>query len=141
MFQNDYVMRLIKQVVQAIARMLTLSNEGSYDEAMRQAETAWELLGVPEELTTIVDSATLADMLRHPEKIRAASDLSRQQGDVIKAKRDPITAVSHYRRALELALEARARDPRDEDYETIRELVKRVPQEYLPPEYQARPAD
>jgi hypothetical protein len=49
-----------------------------------------------------------------------------------------MNAVACYRRALELMLEVRAQDPKDEDLETTRELVKRVPQEYLPEEYRVR---
>lgn len=137
MFQNDYVMRLIKQVVHAIARMLELSEQGDHDKALRQAETAWELLGVPQELVSVVDTATLADMLREPDKMRAAAQLSYEQGNVIKSAKDPMTAVAHYRRALELYLELRTRAPKDEDLEAVQHLVTLVPQEYLPEKYRA----
>lgn len=137
MFQNDYVMRLIKQVVEAIAKMLKLSDDGEYDKALSQADSAWDLLGVPQELVTVVDSATLADLLRHPDKIRAAAQISYEQGRALKAKKDPVTAVAHYRRALELYLEIRTRDPQNEDLERIRHLVKLVPQDYLPEKYRA----
>jgi hypothetical protein len=138
MFENDYVMRIVKQVAEAIARMLNLSDDGDHDRALREADDAWDLLGVPRELVAAVDTRTLAGLLRGPEGMRLAAELSLNEGKVLEAKRDPMNAFASYRRALELILEARARAPKDDDLELIRYLVKRVPQEYLPEEYRLR---
>jgi hypothetical protein len=138
MFENDYVMRIVKQVAEAIARMLKLADDGDHRRALREADDAWELLGVPRELVSAVDTRTLAGLLRGPEAMRLAAKLSVSEGDVLTAGRDPMNAVACYRRALELMLEVRAQDPKDEDLEMTRELVKRVPQEYLPEEYRVR---
>jgi hypothetical protein len=135
MFENDYVMRIVKQVVEAIARMLQLSDGGDHERALREADDAWELLGVPRELVAAIDTSTLAGMLRRPEAMRLAAELSVNEARVLEAKGDPMNAFACYRRAIELILEARTLAPKDEDLELIRELVTRVPQEHLSDKY------
>ena len=130
-------MRVIRQFVEAVARMLKLRDSGDLEAALREGDSAYDLLGVPREICDVVDTETLAGLLRHPEMMRAAAKLFREEAVIYERKRDPVTAFAKRRRALELRLEARAADPQDEDLEAIRELVKQVPQANLPPKYRA----
>ena len=132
-------MRLIRQVVEAVARMLKLRTGGDPAAALRQAESIYDALGVPREVCDVVDTPTLAGMLRHPDKMRALARLSWEEGHAHKALGDPLTAFARYRRALELLLEARALAPdgdRDEeDDASILELSRLVPAAELDARY------
>jgi hypothetical protein len=141
MLREDYVMRLIRDVGQFLRRVLKHRDAGEHDRALQEAARGYEeLLGMPPGLSDMVDAATLAELLREPDLIRAAARLSWEEGHVYKAKRDPLTAFSRYRRALELFLEARADDPegpREEDDGAILELSRLVPAEHLDPRYRS----
>jgi hypothetical protein len=76
MFREDYILRIIQQLVDAIARIAGFNRRGEHDKALAEAEQAWgKLLDAPRELIDAVDSATLASMLRDPEKMRIAVQL------------------------------------------------------------------
>ena len=134
-------MRLIRQVAEAVARMLKLRTGGDPAAALRAAEPLYDALGVPRELCDVVDTPTLAGMLRHPDRMRALARLSWEEGHAHKALGDPLTAFARYRRALELFLEARALatgDDRDEEDDAcILELSRLVPAAELDARYRA----
>jgi hypothetical protein len=143
MFQEDYLLRVIQQLVDAIARIAGLNRRGEHDQAVVEADQAWsDLLGVPAELAATVDSRTLAGMLREPARIRLAAQLVREQARALTGKGDAAGAAVRCRRALELWLEARATEPRgrgagDNDEAAIGELAHVVPADQLAPRYQA----
>jgi hypothetical protein len=66
-------------------------------------------------------------MLRHPDKMRAASRLLHEEGKVHAARGDGLTAALRYRKALDLLLEARALGPSEEDDAALLELSRLVP--------------
>jgi hypothetical protein len=134
--RDDYILRLIKQMADFIARVARKREEGELDEALSDAEGAWaELFDVPAELRDVVDTPTLASMLRHPERMRAAAQLYWEEGRIYSAQRDPLTAAVKYRRAFELVLEARAIEPTEEDDSAVLELSRLVPASELDPRY------
>jgi len=135
---RDYLMRVIRQLVEAIARMLKLREAGDLEAALREGEAAYDLLGVPRELCDVADTPTLAGLLRRPELMRVAAKLFCEEAEIYERQRDPMAAFQRRRRALELTLEAHAVDPEEQDREVIRDLVRRVPQADLSPEYRAR---
>jgi tetratricopeptide (TPR) repeat protein len=137
MFQNDYLLRIIQQAAEAIARMLGLRDKGDYAAALRQADSAWDLLGVPRELLEVADSASVAGFLRHPDSIRVAARLCAEEARLHELRGDSLTAFARYRRALELLLEARLLDPGFDDREELRDLAARVPQQHLAERYRA----
>jgi hypothetical protein len=139
MIREDYVMRLIKQIAAVIARMVGLQGKGDHEAALRAAESAYDLLGVPSELAAALDSATLAELLAHPEKIRLMARVVREEAEILRAKGDPVGCAARYRRAAELTLEARAREPSDEDAGVLQELFRHFPTGSLHPRY--RPPD
>jgi hypothetical protein len=128
MLREDYLMRLIQQVADFLAQIAGHDRKHDPDAAIAEAARAWdELLGVPRNLVEVTDSATLAELLRDPAKIRAASQLLVAEARVMKGKGDPLGAAVLYRRALELVLEARALDPIDADDAMVFELSREVP--------------
>ena len=60
MIREDFLMRLIRQATEAIARMIRKRDDGEYDAAQRDADGAYDLLGIPRELCDVVDTPTLA---------------------------------------------------------------------------------
>jgi hypothetical protein len=133
--REDYLLRMVRQFVEAIARMVRLREAGKLDEALSQSERLYDELGVPRDLVPVVDSPTLASMLGRGDKIRCAAMVLWEEGHIYKAKRDPLTAFQCYRKAHELLLEARAIDPQPDDDDAILELSRIVPASQLDPRY------
>lgn len=127
MIRDDYLLRQIKLVAEALARMLKLRTARKYDEALAEADSLYEELGIPRGLHDVVDTPTLASMLRYAPNIRAAAQLHVEEGHIYKAKGDPITAFARYKRAHELMLEARALDPIESDETMLLELARLAP--------------
>jgi hypothetical protein len=134
-FHRDYLMRIIQQVIEAIAKMMGLIEEGRSDLALKEAERGYGLLDVPKELLDIASSETLAEVLGRPDKMRLCARLLAAEASAYAASRDPLTAVKKRRTALELLLEAHREEPRDEDYDRIRELARQVPTSSLAAKY------
>ena len=139
MWEDDFILRAVRQLVEAIAKIARLNERAEHDRALAEAEQAWsELLDLPAGLAGAVDSRTLAGMLREPDRIRLAAQLQREQARALAGKGDPRGAEVQSRRALELLLEARAlagAEPADEAM--LRELRLVVPPDALAPRYQA----
>ena len=128
MLREDYLMRLIEQVADVLAQIAGHERKREYEVAIDEAGRAWdELLGVPRAVVEVTDSATLAELLRDPAKIRAASQLLAAEARVTKGRGDPLGAAVLYRRALELVLEARALEPAESDDARVFELSREVP--------------
>ena len=139
MFREDYILRIIQQLVDAIARIAGLNRRGDHDRALAEAEQAWgKLLDAPRELIDAVDSATLAVMLREPDRMRVAAQLLHEEGRALAGKGDPLHAQLRYRRAMELMLEARAIEPSDDDDAIVMELSRVVPVATLDARYRSR---
>ena len=139
MFREDYIHRLIRQLVEAIARIAGLNRRGEHDRALAESDQAWgKLLDAPRDLIDAVDTATLAGMLGDPEKMRVAAQLLHEEGRALAGKGDPLHAAVRYRRALELVLEARAIEPSDADDAMVMELSREVPVATLDERYRSR---
>jgi hypothetical protein len=140
MFEDDYLLRMVQQLVDAIARIAGLNQRAAHDEALAVARQAWEeLFGMPGELVDRVDGATLASMLREPAKLRLAAQLLVEQARALSGQGDAARAASRYCRAMELVLEARVIDPseRAQDDAAIRMLSPLVPRDRLAARYRA----
>jgi hypothetical protein len=74
MLQQDYVVRLIRQLALAIARAVGL--RGRDEELLRELDAASaDALGLPEGALDRLDGKTLAAMLKDPGVIRTFADL------------------------------------------------------------------
>src|ERR1700704_3761814 len=73
MFREDYILRMVQQLAEAIARIAGLNQREQHDEALADADRAWgELLGdIPPELAGSVGSPTPARLPRPPPRGRA----------------------------------------------------------------------
>lgn len=124
--QEDYVIRLIRQFVDAIARIAGFRKRGEYERASVEIGRAWEELGVPHELVLATDGATLAQLLREPDKQRIAAQLLAEEAYVVHAKGDPLHAGVLRMRAVELLARARASDADANDDVLLAELGRHL---------------
>lgn len=124
--QEDYVIRLIRQFVAAIARIAGFRKRGEYEQARVEIGRAWEDLGVPHDLVLATDGETLAGLLRDPEKQRVAAQLLGEEAHVVHAKGDPLHAAMLRMRAVELLARARATAPDAGDDELLTELGRHL---------------
>lgn len=142
MFRDDYVLRLIQQLAECLARMSRRRGDGRFNDALAESERAWsELFEVPRELADAVSSETLSGLLGHPARIRAAARILHEEGRIHAARGDGLTAAVRYRRALELLLEARAAGPAGADPgddAAVAELGGLVAPGELDPRYRGR---
>jgi hypothetical protein len=134
--RQDYLLRIIEQAAQAIARMLGATQRGDFVDAQQAAESAYSLLGVPPDLVLRMDSAGLAGLFAQPEKIRMLSKLLWQEGELLRAKKDPINGLDRQRKAVELLLEAQRLAPQAEDAANLQEMFRHVPTGTLAQRYQ-----
>jgi hypothetical protein len=137
MLRDDYIIRLIKQLAAFLARIVSRRRAGDYDGAIAEAGKAWDdLVGQPpRELVDVVDTHTLAELLKEPAKMRVAAQLLIEEARSYAGKGDPVHATLMYRRAFELYLEARAIEPGDDDEAVIGELARLVPANQLDERY------
>jgi hypothetical protein len=138
MEREDYIHRLIRQFAEFLARLSGVRDKGDHQKVIVETERAWDqLLGHPRELVEVIDSPTLAGMLRDPEKMRVAARLLMEEGKARGATNDPVHASICYRRAVEMLLEARAIAPAEEDTVMLFELGRVVQMNQLDPRYRA----
>ena len=135
MFRQDYILRLIEQLGEALRRMAGLNRKGEHAAALAELDAAWARLDVPRELVEVVDTPTLAGMLRDPRTMRAVAGLFVEEARAKAATGDPVHAQVLTRRAMELHLEARALDPSGEDEAALLELSRTVHANQLDPRY------
>ena len=131
MIREDYILRMVRQFAEALARIARLRVEGKHERALDDAGRLYEELGVPREVCDVVDTPTLARLLGHPDKMRALATVCWEEARILQGAGDPLSAFGRQRRALELFLEARAIDPSPEDESAILELSRTVPARHL----------
>ncbi len=136
--REDYIMRIIKQLGDALRRIRGLSSKRDYSAALDAVHRAWaDILDVPRELVEVIDTPTLAAMLRDPERMRLAAELLVEEARALAGKHDPVHAAIAYRRAMELYLEARAIEPSESDDTALLELSRFVHANQLDPRYRS----
>jgi sugar diacid utilization regulator len=102
--KQDYVERMIQQLVEALARLLKLREAGSHGEALAVVRsTCEEVFGVEYETLVGVDAASAASVLGTPEKVRRFAELVRAEAEVLEAAGEHGLAVR--RRTFAAALE------------------------------------
>jgi hypothetical protein len=104
-FEQDYVLRLVKQLAAVVARMIGLREKKREAEVIAEAESAaGDLLGLPPGAFDRLDGATLAQLLKEPEIIRTMAELLDEEAAAHHALgRDDLAA-----RRRRLAAELRA---------------------------------
>ena len=89
MIREDYIMRIIRQLAVALARIAGFRHAGKHEEALDEAGKLYDELGVPREVCDVVDTPTLAALLVHPDKIRALAQVCWEEGRIYQAKGRP----------------------------------------------------
>jgi hypothetical protein len=75
LFQRDYILRMVEQAAQAIARALGLMQDRKFEEASRELSAGYSALGLDRELIGILDAATFARQLGDDDRLAAAVQL------------------------------------------------------------------
>ena len=128
MIREDYIMRLIRQLAEAVARASGLRKKQREDDAIASLGQSWdELLDTPRNLLEVVDDRTLAELLREPVRMRVGAGLLGEEARAVAAKGDPVTAAVLSGRAMRLYAAASELDPHDDDAAHILELSRAVP--------------
>ncbi|NUO82641.1 hypothetical protein HUU05_21425 [candidate division KSB1 bacterium] len=127
MVERDYIMRLVQQLAAALTRIFKLKEQEKYEQALDETGSAFnELLGMSPELMAAFDSATLAQLLGHHQRVKTAAALFRAEGELYQRKGEEAVAQARYQRAFELYLEAAQMQEQSdaECVEAIRLLAK-----------------
>ncbi len=94
MLRDDYVMRMVRQLAAAIARIAGLRNIGRDEEALAEIERVWgELFGLPPGLLDSMSPEALEAFLGAPEKTRLVAELLRHEADLLERRGDSARAA------------------------------------------------
>jgi hypothetical protein len=103
MFERDYVMRAVKQVAEALARVLGLRQLGKQEEADRELDELYRgLVPFDRELLQLLDPQTLVGMIRDPERVHGICRLLAFEADEAEKRSELERAQRGRRRALAL---------------------------------------
>lgn len=105
--KRDYILRIVEQLAQAIARILALRAKGDLPAAVREVEgAAPAIAGMDLRMAASVDTATLARHLTEPVRMAALArlmyeraGLAGEEGDEAGARRWGVRAVELWRAA------------------------------------------
>jgi hypothetical protein len=109
--KQDYILRLIEQLAQFLARILKLHERGEYDAAMSAIEDALrKLVGLDLRLVEALELEDLVALLKpgidlDVSRCIVVADLLKARGDVRHALGDEAAATDSYVRSLTLFLE------------------------------------
>ncbi len=138
MFEQDYVLRMIQQLAQAIARIAGFKKAGKLDEALSEVrETADGIFGPLLRTLDAVDAQSAAGLLGNREKIEAYARLTAEEASIHDLMGDARRARAGERRALLLYLEAAilGQAPSADARAAIEALRRKVDEGQLPPRY------
>jgi hypothetical protein len=107
MIQRDYVLRLIQQLAQALARIAGLKRSGQLDEALDDVGTTLDdLLGPLRQTLDAIDARSAARLLTDRERIEAYALLTAEEASILELMGHRARAGAGAQRALALLLEA-----------------------------------
>lgn len=122
---RDLVMRLVKQLGEALARIAGLRRAGKLDDALQAlGDTQRELLGEADALVGRVDAETAAHLLGHKQNVLIYAELLAERAEILAAMNQADIARRTFQRALLVCLEAEAVGGRLD--ERTRPIVERV---------------
>lgn len=102
--ERDYVMRLVKQLAEFIARALKLANAAKPEEALATLRAACgQALGMEYEVLSMLDAKSAVELLGEKARVMAFIQLVEAMGDVDARGNEPVRALTRYQHALELA--------------------------------------
>jgi hypothetical protein len=108
---DDFILRAIAQLAQAVARILKRVQAGEHVEARAELSEAYDaLLGADRVFLGMVDAATLANLLGSPDKTCLLAKLSLLEARLAEAHGDAMQAEQLRARARTLSALAREAD-------------------------------
>lgn len=106
--ERDYVMRLVKQIAELLARALKLQLAKKHDEAAEVLESGClTLFGMDWKTLAWADSASAADLLKDAKKVSLFASLVEERAKLHVAAGEPAEAESKFQHAYELYREAK----------------------------------
>lgn len=103
----DYILRIIEQFAQALARILETRKSGDLDEAERLLrETADGIFGATRSMLDALAPSSAATLLSDRNKTQIYAALTAEEAEIRALRGDDAKARAGRRRALELYLEA-----------------------------------
>ncbi len=142
---EDYLIRIINQVLAVLAASVGLKTAGQYLEAQQLIDQGFEtLFGLRSDLLKLLDDDRLKDMLTNQgrldlQRVTLAADLFKEQGDIQQAGGNRDASRSDYQRALNFYLEAALGGQTDQEPELpgkMDHLINSLSDAPLPPEIQ-----
>ena len=110
MFQRDYLLRVIQQAAEAIARAIRALRAKDPEEAEQQLGEGYAALGLDREMLLLLDSQTLQRQLGEDEKIAIAGRLLLADAQLCDARGERKAALRRLSAARRLAALLRAPD-------------------------------
>jgi hypothetical protein len=105
--ERDFIMRLVQQLAEVLARALKLKAAKKDDEAAEVLESGClSLLGIDWKTLAWVDSVSAAQLLKEPARIRAFAVLLEQRAKFHVESGELAEARSKYQHAFEMYREA-----------------------------------
>ena len=105
--ERDFIIRLVKQLAELLARAMKLKSAKKDDEAAEVIESGClSLLGIDWKTLAWVDSASAAQLLKDPARIRAFAALLEQRAHFHAEAGEAGEARSKYQHAFEMYREA-----------------------------------
>jgi hypothetical protein len=112
LLERDYVMRLVKQIVDFIARALKLAKDGKDKEAIELLESGClSALGIPWSALALVDSASAAGVLGDAARIAMFGRILEERANIEAMQGKVELALRRREHALEMFDEALKRSP------------------------------
>lgn len=102
--ERDYVMRLVKQLAEFIARALKLAKEEKPEQALASLRAACgQALGMEYEVLSMLDAKSAVELLGDRSRVAAFIALVEAMGDVDLGANEVLRAQTRYLHAVELA--------------------------------------
>ena len=125
MVDRESVTRLVKQLLELIARALKLKAENKHGEALEVLESgSLLLLGVDFRTLVLVDSASGAELLKEVTRIRGFAQLLEAMAEVEASRGNARQALGRQRHAAELYAEVLKRRPDDAEAKAALERLR-----------------
>lgn len=102
-FEQDYILRLAKQLANLVARLLRLRDDGRVDEALTECDAAYgELFGLPSGLVDAMEASELAKLLGDTQRCDMMAELLETEARLCTARGHGDDAERKRRKAVAL---------------------------------------
>ena len=128
MLTEDYIMRMINQMVAVLTKLIGLKDAGQYQSAQQVIDQSLEqLLGLKPELLKHMDDSSILNLLTSQgelgtERLYILAELYRHEGDILIAQNRTQEAIFDYQRSLSFYLQL-PDDQKDQDTSKIKQKI------------------